>query len=102
MGIEKELWNIEDRINDIQTGKVNEEIITNYLENFVKIYDELEAGEKKVLIESLVKEVIIKGDKEIKMTLQIPFEKFRVSTPAISPKGNRTPITELRTRRPNR
>ena len=85
--LKKELWNIEDRINDIQTGKVNEEIITNYLENFVKIYDELEAGEKKVLIESLVKEVIIKGDKEIKMTLQIPFEKFRVSIPAISPKG---------------
>ena len=67
------------------------EIITNYLVNFVNIYEDLELGEKKLLLECFVKKVEIEKSKEIKLTLQIPLEKFRVFIPDISATGHEIP-----------
>jgi len=85
--LKKKLWEIEDRVNEIKTEDLNAEIITNYLSNFVNTYDSLELGEKKILLESFVKKAEIKKSKEIKLTLQIPLEKFRVFIPDISAKS---------------
>jgi site-specific DNA recombinase len=88
--LKKKLWETEDSVNEINTEDYNVEIITNYLENFVNIYEDLELGEKKLLLECFVKKVEIEKSKEIKLTLQIPLEKFRVFIPHISPKRRKT------------
>ncbi len=85
--MKKKLWEIEDSANEIKTEDYDVEIITNYLENFVNIYEDLELGEKKLLLECFVKKIEIEKSKEIKLTLQIPLEKFRVFIPDISATG---------------
>ena len=67
-------------------------IITNYLKDFVNIYDDLEAGEKKLLLESLVQRAYINKSKEVKLILNLPLEGFRVFIPDLSATGSRTPV----------
>ena len=55
--LKKKLWEIEDSANEIKTEDYDVEIITNYLGNFVNIYEDLELGEKKLLLECFVKKV---------------------------------------------
>ena len=43
------------------------EIIKNCLSNFVTLYDEIKAGEKKLFVENVVKKVNIGKSKEIKL-----------------------------------
>ena len=90
--LKKRLWEIEDKVNGIKTEDLNVEIITNYLETFVNTYDGLELGEKKMLLESLIQRADINKAKNVKLTLQIPLEKFRVFIPDISATGSRTPV----------
>ena len=90
--LKKALWEIEDTLNEVETEDWNAEIITHYLTSFAGMYENLEAGEKKLYVESLVKRVEIGKRKEIKLTLHIPLEKFRVFIPDISATGSRTPV----------
>ena len=85
--LKKELWNIDDSITDLKNQEVNTEIIMNYLEHFNNTYQNLENGEKRILIENLVKEVKIKGDKYIRLKLHIPLQEFRVFIPQFVPQG---------------
>ena len=66
------------------------ETITNYLAGFAGMYDNLQAGEKKLCVESLVKRVEIGKGKEIKLTLHVPLGEFRVLIPDLSPKRRET------------
>jgi len=88
--LKKRLWEIEDKVNGIKTEDLNVEIITNYLETFMSTYDGLELGEKKMLLESLIQRADINKAKNVKLTLQIPLEKFRVFIPDLSPKCRKT------------
>jgi len=45
---------------------------------------------KKMLLESLIQGAYINKAKNVKLTLQIPLEKFRVFIPNISPKRRKT------------
>ena len=49
------LWEIEDKFNEAETEDFNVETITHYLAHFAATYDNLEAGENKLCVESLVK-----------------------------------------------
>ena len=51
------------------------------------MYDNLEAVEKKLCVESLVKKAEIGKGKEIQLTLHVPFGEFRVLIPHLSATG---------------
>ncbi len=84
------LWEIEDKFNEAETEDLNVETITHYLAHFAGTYAHLEAGEKKLFVESLVKKAEIGKNKEIKLTLHIPLGEFRVFIPLISAKRRKT------------
>jgi hypothetical protein len=84
--IKKELMLLDDRMTDIRTLSVSGEIVTKNLTDFVKTYDGLEPGEKKLLIESVVRLVEVKEGMNIRISLQVPLEKFRVFIPRCVPK----------------
>ena len=86
--IKKELMLLDDRMTDIRTLSVSGEIVTKNLTDFVKIYDGLEPGEKKLLIESVVRLVEVKEGMNIRISLQVPLEKFRVFIPQCVPTEN--------------
>jgi hypothetical protein len=50
------------------------------------MYDCLEAGKKKLYVESLKKRVEIGKSREITLTLHVPLGEFRVLIPHLSPK----------------
>jgi len=86
------LWEVEDTLNEAETKELNVETITNYLAQFTGMYDNLEAGEKKLCVESLVKRVETGKNKEITLTLHVPLGEFRVLIPHLSATGRETQI----------
>ena len=71
----------------IKTEDLNVDITLYYLETFVNTYDSRELGEKKMLLESLIQRADKNQAKNVKLTLQMPLEKFWVFISDISATG---------------
>jgi len=71
--LQERLWEIEDKISVIQKETVNAEGVGDYLKDFVRSFEESDTGERVLLVQSLVTEVVIKPDKKATVCLQPPF-----------------------------
>ena len=85
--LQKQVWEIEERINAIKLQNYNTEGIGDFLKNFVKSFDDLDFGERKLLIESLVQKVVIYKNKKVTVTLQPPLHSLGFNTPSLALRG---------------
>ncbi len=68
--LQEQLWKIEDEISSIRIETYNVQGLCDYLKGFVKAFtDDLDFGERKLLIESLVNKVAIGKNKKVTVTL---------------------------------
>lgn len=89
--MQEELWRVEDEINSIQLANYNANGICDYLKDFVRAStDDLDFGERKLLIESLVNKVVIDKKKKVTVALQPPLSSLGVFIPLISQKRRKT------------
>ncbi|MBA7637631.1 hypothetical protein ES703_45277 [subsurface metagenome] len=87
--LQEQLWNIEDEMNTIKLMNYNAEGTSDFLKNFVKSFDELDFGERKLLIESLVQKVVIDKNKKMTVTLQPPLQSLGFNTPLLARIGEK-------------
>jgi len=67
--LQEQLWEIEDKITSIQHKNYNAGGLSDYLKDFVNAFNnDLDDGEKKLLIESLIDKVVIKENKKVTVT----------------------------------
>ena len=93
--LQKQVWEIEERINAIKLQNYNTEGIGDFLKNFVKSFDDLDFGERKLVtvkrfnlvIESLVQKVVIDKNKKVTVTLQPPLHSLGFNTPSLALRG---------------
>ncbi len=94
--LQKELWRIDDKIQDIQNKNYGVKGISDYLRHFTMVFDELDFGERKLIIESIIEEVKIEKNKRVRFTLIPPYNTFGVSDPFCVPEGIRTPVAGVK------
>jgi hypothetical protein len=83
-----QVWRIEDEIGATELVNFNVEAVSDYLRDFCQSYNELETrGERKLLMESLVQEVIIGPNKKAALTLRPPL--FGFLTPSLALRGEK-------------
>jgi hypothetical protein len=87
--LQERQWAIEDQVNDLQKQTYNAETISNQLKDFVANFPDLDQGERKLLIESLVEEVEIGQKKRVTASLRPPFA-FGFMSPELAPGGGKT------------
>ena len=76
--LQTQVWQIEDEIGAIELMNFNAEAVSDYLRDFCRSYADLETpGERKLLMESLVLEVVIGENKKAAVT----FLFFTMTTP---------------------
>jgi site-specific DNA recombinase len=86
--LQEELWRIEDEINTIHLTNYNARGIGDYLRDFIKAFTtDLDSGERKLLIESLVNKVKIGGNKKVTFTLQPPLKSLGFLSPSLALRG---------------
>ena len=86
--LQEQLWEIEDEINSIQIENYNVQGLCDYLKGFVKEFtDDLDFGERKLLIESLVNKVAIGTNKKVTVTLQPPLQSLGFLSPSLALRG---------------
>ena len=86
--LQEGLWKIEDEIGTIELMNYNAEGVCDYLKNFGKAFtDDLDFGERKLLIESLVQKVVIGKNKKVTVTLQPPLRSLGFNTPSLALRG---------------
>ena len=71
--LQERLWEIEDRVSAIQKETVNAEGVGDYLKEFIRSFEESDIGERVLLVQSLVMEVVIKPNKTAAIELRPPF-----------------------------
>ncbi len=101
MDLQEQLWKIEDEINSIQIKNYNVQGVCDYLKAFVKTFNrDLDFGERKLLIESLVNKVAIGKNKKVVVELQPPLHYLGFLSPSLALRGitprikKTAPITE--------
>jgi len=78
------VWQIEDGIGATELMNFNAEAVSDYLRDFCRSYAELETpGERKLLMESLVQEVVIGENKKVTLALRPPLFGFVTPTLAL-------------------
>jgi len=85
--LQKEIWRIEDKIQGLQNKNYGVKGISDYLKHFTMVFDELDYGERKLIIESIIEEVRIGKNKRVRFTLIPPYNRFGVSDPFCVPEG---------------
>lgn len=70
--VQKELWKMEDKIQMLQSRNYGVKGISDFLKNFSVTFEGMEFGERKLLIESLIEEVVIGENKTVSFTLIPP------------------------------
>ena len=76
---------MKDQINDLQKQTYGSTTIADQLKEFVQNFPQLQAGERKLLIDSLIKLVEIGQNKRVILTLRSTLSLFRVFLPIYSP-----------------
>jgi hypothetical protein len=86
--LQEQLWEIEDEINSIQIENYNVQGLCDYLKGFVKAFtDDLDFGERKLLIGSLVNKVVIGTNKKVTVALQPPLHSLGFLSPSLALRG---------------
>ena len=62
----------------------NAEGVCDFLRNFVEVFPDMDFGERKLLIESLVQKVVIGKNKKVTVTLQPPLHSLGFDTPSLA------------------
>ncbi len=71
--LQEQLWEIEDKVSAIQKETANAEGVGDYLKDFVRSFEESDNGERVLLVQSLVTEVVIGQNRKMVVTLRPPF-----------------------------
>jgi hypothetical protein len=84
--LQTQVWRIEDEIGATELMTFNAEAVSDYLRDFCRTYANLETpGERKLLMESLVQEVVVGENKKATLTLRPPLLGF--ITPSLALRG---------------
>ena len=70
--LKERLAEIEIKIQHINLDDANTQIIANFLQNFVEVFSKLELGERKLLIQAIVKRIEVYNKNKITLKLTLP------------------------------
>jgi site-specific DNA recombinase len=84
--VQERLWAVEDEIRGIQAMTYSAEAICDRLAEIVGAFPTLTDGERRLLIDSLIVEVVLKH-KEVVVTLTPPLASFGLLSTGLAPRG---------------
>ena len=84
--IQERLWAVEDEINGIKTVIYNAQEICDQLAEFARAFPELSQGERKLVVDSLIAEVVLKHT-EVAVALTPPLSGFGFLSTSLAPRG---------------
>lgn len=70
--LKEKLTHIEFKIQEINLEDINTETVTKFLQNFIERFEELETGEKKLLIQTIVRRIEVYNKNKILVKLALP------------------------------
>ena len=85
--LQEQQWALEDQINELQKDSYNAEAITSQLKEFVRNFPQLQAGERKLLVDALIERVEIGQNKRVVASLRPPLASFGYFSPSLAPRG---------------
>ncbi len=88
------LWAVEDEIAAVQTVTYNAQEICDQLAEFVRVFATLTDGERKLVVDSLIREVALKH-KEVAVTLTPPLAGLGFLSTELAPKEEKRKLPEL-------
>ncbi len=70
--LKERLAEIEAKMQQINLDDANTQITANFLQNFVEVFSKLELGERKLLIQAIVKRIEVHNKNKIALKLTLP------------------------------
>jgi len=92
--IQERLWAVEDEIRGIQALTYNAEAICDRLAEMVEAFPTLTDGERRLLVDSLIAEVVVKN-KEVAAALTPPLRSLGFPYPSLAPRGEKPKAREF-------
>ena len=74
--IREELAQLEVASDQLQVGEITAGVLCDFLRRFEDIYENLETGQRRLLVQSLVKEVVIQNRNECRALFTIPLPEM--------------------------
>ncbi len=84
--VQERLWALEDEIAALQTVTYNSQEICDQLAEFVRVFPSLTDGERRLVVDSLISEVVLKH-KEVAVTLTPPLAGLGFLSTSLAPRG---------------
>jgi len=84
--LQEQQWALEDQINELQKQSYDAAGIAGQLKDFVRNFPQLQAGERKLLIDDLIERVEIGQNKRVILTMRSPFA-FGYFSPSLAPRN---------------
>jgi hypothetical protein len=84
------------RFNGLKKQSYGAATIVCQLKNFVRNFPHLQAGERKLLVDSLIERVKIGQNKRVILTMRSPFASFGYLSPSSAPRGEKPKAVEMR------
>ena len=84
--VQERLWAVEDEINAVQNLTYNAQEICDQLSEFVRVFPTLTDGERKLLVDSLIQEVVLKH-KEVVVAMTPPLASLGLLSTELAPRG---------------
>ena len=81
------LWGLEDRITGLQTTSYNAATICDALAEFARQVPELQPGERRLVVESVVQRVTVQKQRGVVLTLRPPLTSFGFLSTQLAPRG---------------
>jgi len=85
--LQEQQWALEDQINELQKQTYDAGVIADQPKEFVRNFPQLQAGERKLLVDSLIRSVDIGQNKRVTACLRPPFRSFGSLSPSLAPRG---------------
>jgi site-specific DNA recombinase len=85
--LQEQQWTLEDQINELQKDSYNAEAISNQFKEFVQNFPQLQAGERKLLVDALIERAEIGKNKKVVASLRPPLVCFGYLSPSLAPRG---------------
>ena len=87
--VQEHLWAVEDEIRGIQAMTYSAEAICDRLAEVVEAFPTLTDGERRLLLDSLIAEVVVKN-KEVAVVLTPPLSGLGFLSTPLAPRGEKT------------
>jgi hypothetical protein len=84
--LQEEQWGMEDRLTELRKATYNAEAIAGALKDFVRVFAELDLGERRLMIGALVEWVEVGKQKRVTALLRPPLS-FGSLTASSAPRG---------------